>query len=89
MSSENNTTTHAEVIKLGVDIHAGKYVVARQIDGASPQAPQRFTPEQFLAWAKQGSNVEFKYRFRELFMIRIYSCRGRGESNFLVRCIMY
>ena len=57
MSSENNTTTHAEVIKLGVDIHAGKYVVARQIDGASPQAPQRFTPEQFLTWAKKQTRL--------------------------------
>ncbi len=57
MSSENNTTTHAEVIKLGVDIHANKYVVARQIDGASPQAPQRFTPEQFFAWAKKQTRL--------------------------------
>jgi hypothetical protein len=41
------------VIKLGVDVHWRQYVVVRQIDGASPQPPQRFTPEEFVAWAKK------------------------------------
>ncbi|MEX2382246.1 MAG: hypothetical protein WD490_07675 [Opitutales bacterium] len=47
-SSKQDDNAQAEVIKLGLDIHANKYVVARQIDGSSPQSPQRFTPEGFL-----------------------------------------
>jgi hypothetical protein len=31
-SSEQNVNAQAEVIKLGLDIHEKKYVVARQID---------------------------------------------------------
>jgi len=31
--------------------------VVRQIDGASPQPPQRFTPEQFVAWAKKQTRL--------------------------------
>ncbi|HZL44848.1 MAG TPA: hypothetical protein VFC28_01360 [Opitutaceae bacterium] len=39
------------LIKLGVDLHWHQYVVVRQIDGTSPQPPQRFAPEAFVAWA--------------------------------------
>ena len=41
------------VIKLGLDVHADRYVVVRQIDGSAPQPPQRFTPTDFLEWAKK------------------------------------
>jgi transposase len=41
------------VIKLGLDVHADRYVVVRQIDGGAPQSPQRFTPAQFLEWAQK------------------------------------
>lgn len=44
-------------IKLGVDVHWRQYVVVRQIDDASPQPPQRFTPEEFLAWAKKQTQL--------------------------------
>jgi hypothetical protein len=39
------------LIKLGVDVHWRQYVVVRQIDGTSPQPPQRFSPEEFFGWA--------------------------------------
>lgn len=45
------------LIKLGVDVHWRQYVVVRQIDGASPQPPQRFTPEEFVAWAKKQTEL--------------------------------
>jgi transposase len=32
-------------------------VVVRQIDGAAPQPPQRFTPEEFVAWAKKQTQL--------------------------------
>jgi transposase len=41
------------VIKLGIDVHLDRYVVVRQIDGGAPQPPQRFSPAQFLQWAKK------------------------------------
>jgi len=41
----------ATLIKLGLDIHADHYAVARQVDGATPQPPQKFTPPSFLEWA--------------------------------------
>src|SRR5271156_6339295 len=41
-------------IKLGIDVHADSYRVVRQIDNATPQPAQKFTPEGFLVWvAKQ------------------------------------
>lgn len=45
------------VIKLGVDVHWRQYVVVRQIDGAAAQPPQRFTPEEFVAWAKKQTQL--------------------------------
>jgi hypothetical protein len=42
------------VIKLGIDVHyLDRYVVVRQIDGGTPQPPQRFSPTAFLEWAKK------------------------------------
>ena len=44
-------------IKLGVDVHWEKYVVARQIDDTSPQPAQRFTPKEFVAWAMKQTKL--------------------------------
>lgn len=62
-NNKNNTNTHeskasqlaakAKRIKLGIDVHADSYRVVRQIDNASPQPAQRFTPEGFLVWAQK------------------------------------
>lgn len=40
----------AEVILLGIDVHAEKQVVVRQIDGQTPQPAQRFSREELLHW---------------------------------------
>jgi transposase len=45
------------VIKLGVDVHWREHVVVRQIDGMSPQPPQRFAPDAFVAWAKKQTEL--------------------------------
>lgn len=45
------------LIKLGVDVHWREYVVVRQIDGMSPQPPQRFAPEAFVVWAKKQTDL--------------------------------
>lgn len=43
----------AKTIKLGIDVHADSYRVVRQIDHATPQPAQKFTPKAFLEWAKK------------------------------------
>ena len=43
----------AKRIKLGLDVHAKQIVVVRQIDNATPQPAQRFSPAAFLTWAGQ------------------------------------
>jgi len=50
ISSETKTSFLGEVIKLGIDVHLDKYVVAMKIDGSAPVRPKSFTPEAFLAW---------------------------------------
>jgi transposase len=63
MKNKPNTNTHvptttqnaikAKSIKLGVDVHADSYRVVRQVDHATPQPAQKFSPEGFLIWAKK------------------------------------
>ena len=38
------------VIKIGLDVHALFYMAVVQQDHATPGAPRRFTPEQFVPW---------------------------------------
>jgi transposase len=45
-----NTALKAKLIKLGIDVHADSYRVVRQIDNATPQPAQKFTPAGFLTW---------------------------------------
>jgi len=63
MKIKTNTNTHvptstqtllkAKSIKLGIDVHADSYRVVRQVDNATPQPAQKFTPEAFLLWVKK------------------------------------
>lgn len=63
MKTKTNTNTHkptttqttgkAKCIKLGIDVHADSYRVVRQLDHATPQPAQKFTPTDFLRWAKK------------------------------------
>jgi transposase len=49
----SQTHIKAKCIKLGIDVHADSYRVVRQVDHATPQPAQRFTPQTFLVWAKK------------------------------------
>jgi transposase len=51
--TETQNTVPAKCIKLGIDVHAQNYRVVRQIDNATPQPAQKFTPKAFLLWAKK------------------------------------
>src|ERR1700720_3780289 len=52
-SSTTQSPNKAKNIKLGIDVHADSYRVVRQIDHATPQPAQKFTPKEFLSWAKK------------------------------------
>ncbi len=43
----------AELIKLGVDTHAGQYTFARMVDHSGIQPPQSLSPEAFLPFLKK------------------------------------
>ena len=60
------------VIKLGIDVHAARYVVVRQLDGATPQPAQGFSPEQFVAWAKKQTELAQK----------VYTCYEAGPLGY-------
>jgi transposase len=47
------SASQAKQIKLGIDVHADRYVVVRILDGGTPQPPQRFSPAEFPAWAQK------------------------------------
>lgn len=59
------------VCKLGIDVHAATFTVARQFDGANPQRPQRFSPKDFLRWVEQ---LVQKYR--------VISCYEAGPTGY-------
>jgi transposase len=82
MKKQTNTNTHeltstqslakAKCIKLGIDVHADSYRVVRQIDPATPQPAQKFTPKDFLGWArKQLDQAE-----------RVHSCYEAGPLGY-------
>ena len=52
-STTTQTPHKAKCIKLGIDVHADSYRVVRQLDHATPQPAQKFTPKDFLIWAKK------------------------------------
>lgn len=71
-SPKKTTQPKADVIKLGLDIHKNKYVVARQVDDNSPQSPQSFTPEEFLVFAEKQTRLGKK----------VYCCYEAGCFGF-------
>jgi transposase len=70
--TETQNTLKAKCIKLGIDVHAQSYRVVRQIDHATPQPAQKFTPKAFLLWArKQLTQAE-----------TVYSCYEAGPLGY-------
>jgi hypothetical protein len=48
-----NHLTQPRALKLALDVHLHRHVVAMQYDGSSPKPPQRFTPKDFLKWVQK------------------------------------
>ncbi|EEF61744.1 IS110 family transposase [Pedosphaera parvula] len=82
MKKQTNTNTHpttstqnapkAKSIKLGIDVHADSYRVVRQVDHATPQPAQKFTPQDFLVWVKKQLSLAEK----------VYTCYEAGPFGY-------
>lgn len=89
ISSKENVNDLAEVIKLGLDIHASKYVVARQVDEAPPQSAQCFDLEGFMRYVGKQLRIG-----KKVYCCYEAGCFGYwlhrrleaiGVTNFVVR----
>jgi transposase len=62
----------AKAIKLGIDVHADRYVAVRIIEGGTPQPPQSFKPVEFELWvAKQITLAE-----------KVFTCYEAGPFGY-------
>jgi transposase len=99
MKNKTNANTHqstqsqqlikAKRIKLGIDVHADSYRVVRQIDDATPQPAQKFTPAGFIVWAKkqleQAETVHSCYEAGPLGYGLHRTLEGLGIHNMVIR----
>jgi transposase len=69
---ESVSVTPVAVIKLGLDVHADSIRVVRQLDHATPQPAQKFSPEQFLEWAKKQVGLT----------AQVHSCYEAGPFGY-------
>jgi len=66
------SSTQFQKICLGIDWHADQYRVVRIIDNGGPEPAQRFTPEEFLKWAKKQTRLAWQ----------VYSCYEAGAGGY-------
>ena len=99
MKNKPNTNTHvltttqnapkAKSIKLGIDVHAESYRVVRQVDHATPQPAQKFSPQAFLVWVKkqleQAEQVHSCYEAGPFGYGLHRQLEGMGVHNVVVR----
>jgi transposase len=87
--NRTQTATKAKYIKLGIDVHADSYRVVRQIDHATPQPAQKFTPKDFLVWAKkqldQAEEIHSCYEAGPLGYGLHRVLMGMGIRNLVIR----
>lgn len=85
----SQTAVKAKCIKLGIDVHADSYRVVRQMDHATPQPAQKFTPKDFLVWARkqldQAETVHSCYEAGPLGYGLHRTLTAMGIHNVVVR----
>jgi transposase len=59
------------ICKLGLDVHAGSIMVARQLEGLQPQPPQKFNVAKFLEWIKDQAQKH-----------QVFSCYEAGPTGY-------
>jgi transposase len=67
-----NHPPQTRTLKLALDVHLLQHVVAMQYDGEFPKPPQRFTPQDFLAWVGKKVGEGFQ----------IISCYEAGPFGY-------
>jgi transposase len=72
--TQTQTALKAKSIKLGIDVHADSYRVVRQVDHATPQPAQKFTPEAFLLWVEKQLDLAEE----------VYSCYEAGPFGYVL-----
>jgi transposase len=87
--TSTQTAVRAKCIKLGIDVHADSYRVVRQIDNATPQPAQKFTPKDFLLWAKKqldrAENVHSCYEAGPFGYSLHRALLALGVQNIVIR----
>jgi transposase len=92
-NTDKTTTTGTSVkskglCKLGLDTHAQTITVARQLEGMTPQPPQRFSPEKFLTWVSklvsEGHEVVSCYEAGPTGYWLHRELEKRGVRNYVV-----
>lgn len=48
--ADESESLAGKILKLGIDVHADRYVIVRQMDGGNPQPGQSFTPAAAVDW---------------------------------------
>src|SRR5258707_2978699 len=78
-STAKSTTIKAKTIcKLGLDVHAGSIMVARQLEGLNPQPAQKFTVAKFLSWVEE--QLEKGYQ--------VISCYEAGRTGYWLHRVL-
>ncbi len=91
-TNKQSTTTSPRkskgLCKLGIDTHAKTFMVSRQLDGMSPQPPQRFTPDKLQAWVAklvaEGYEVISCYEAGPTGYWLHRQLQGLGATNYVV-----
>ena len=88
-TSKEQDKAAAEILKIGIDIHKSKYVVVCQYDNEAPKAPQKFSPEAFLAWtgkrAREVGEIRTCYEAGCFGYVLHRKLEAMGVSNLVVR----
>jgi transposase len=88
-ATKTQSACKAKCIKLGIDVHADSYRVVRQLDHATPQPAQKFTPKDFLVWARkqleQGEAVHSCYEAGPLGYGLHRDLIAMGVQNVVIR----
>jgi transposase len=71
-STPNTSAAVKTICKVGLDVHAASIMVARQIEGANPQPPQKFAPKDFVKWIQK--QLEKGYQ--------VISCYEAGPTGY-------
>jgi transposase len=70
--SEGEAKAKPEVIKLGLDLHAGQVTECRQLDGATAKPAQQWSPWKLLRQVEEWVNAG----------IKVYSCDEAGACGY-------